>query len=90
MGKENAYVLQELQKYPPRKRPAFINILGLVWCYDPTWVMDLKLNLPPDYVLVGPGELARLYRESRRQRVADGPNKRLETKRQDTPSGKEN
>ena len=54
MGKENAYILQELQKYPPRKRPAFINILGLVWCYDPTWVMDLKQQIAAGLRAGGP------------------------------------
>ncbi|WP_165228006.1 GxGYxYP domain-containing protein [Aquisphaera insulae] len=78
MDGENAYILDELRRFPPSRRPAFLNVVGLCWRYNPTWIMDLKRKLPPDYVLVSPGELARLYRESTSIRAAGSQRARHE------------
>jgi hypothetical protein len=67
MERENAYILDELARFAPQRHPAFINVLGLCWRYNATWVDDLRKKLPPNYVLVRPGDLASLYREYRHE-----------------------
>jgi len=38
-------------------------------------IIDLKQKLPPNYVLVGPGELARLFREYNQRPAVQSPQK---------------
>jgi hypothetical protein len=64
MERENTRTLEEIQRLLPKHRPAFVSIVGTSWVYKPSWVADLQNKLPPDFVLVGPGDLARLFRES--------------------------
>jgi hypothetical protein len=71
MEKENSYVLDELARFAPKRRPAFVNILGLVWRYRASWIDDLRRKLPPNYILVRPCDLAALYREWRRRGPAE-------------------
>ena len=63
MKDENARMLENLKKIAPVKRPAFINLAGYCWGYKSTWFVDLMKSLPPDYVVVRPDDLVRLYRE---------------------------
>jgi hypothetical protein len=72
MEDENARMLENLKKIAPVKRPAFINIAGYCWGYRATWFMDLMKQLPADYVVVRPDELARLYRDYQKRQAASG------------------
>ncbi len=66
MELENAWLLGEIAANTPRERPGFMSTLAISWWYYPAWLKDLHDRLPTRYVPVGPGDLARLYLESRR------------------------
>jgi hypothetical protein len=66
MGPENAWLLDEIKKNAPAARPGFMSVQGASWFYYPAWFKDLQQKLPPDYVVVSPKDLARLYREATR------------------------
>ncbi len=65
MAEENAWLLGEIEANSPRpgSDPPFISALAISWLYYPAWLKDLESRLPERYVVVSPGELARLYRE---------------------------
>ena len=67
MAQENAWLLDEIKTDSPTARPGFMSVQAASWYYFPTWFKDLQEKLPPQYVLVSPGELARLYREHQSQ-----------------------
>jgi hypothetical protein len=52
------------------ERPGFMTAQAASWSYLPTWFKDLQEKLPPDYVIVSPNELARLYRGYRQPGAA--------------------
>ncbi len=62
MADENAWLLSEIEANAPASRPGFVSAMAISWIYRPSWLKDLHDRLPPDYVMVGPGDLARLYR----------------------------
>ena len=62
MAQENAWLVDEIKKNSPAKRPGFMTAQAASWLYYPAWFKDLQERLPPEYVIVSPGELARLYR----------------------------
>ena len=64
MAQENAWLVDEIQKNSPKQRPGFMTAQAASWFYFPAWFKDLQAKLPPEYVLVSPNELARLYREA--------------------------
>lgn len=63
MAKDNAWLVEEIRTNTPRTKPGFMSAMAISWYYYPTWFKDLESRLGPDYVLVSPPELARLYRE---------------------------
>ena len=65
MDKDNAWLLDEIRKNTPPSKPAFMSGMGISWYYYPTWFLDVQKQLGPDYVVVSPPDLARLYREAR-------------------------
>lgn len=71
MEDENTWLAAEILSHTPTVRPAFMTAMAVSWTYYPSWLKDLKSRLPSEYVLVSPGELARLYREHRRVRQRD-------------------
>jgi hypothetical protein len=64
MEKDNAWLLDEIRKNTPPARPGFMSAMAISWYYFPTWFKDLQEKLGPDYVVVSPADLARLYREA--------------------------
>jgi len=72
MARENSRTIEEIRRLTPAERPAFVSVVGTSWVYKPSWVKDLKEKLPPDYVLVSPADLARLFRESRKLKTGEG------------------
>jgi hypothetical protein len=66
METENAWLIGEIAANSPRGRPGFMSALAISWWYYPSWLRDLHAKLPPLYVPVSPGDLARLYVESLR------------------------
>ena len=73
MERENTRTLVELRRLVPEQRPAFTSIVGTSWVYRPSWVVDLKERLPPNFVMVKPGDLARLFRESLKEGTGKNP-----------------
>jgi hypothetical protein len=67
MAQENAWLVDEIEKNSPTQRPGFMAAQAASWFYFPAWFKDLQERLPPQYVLVSPSELARLYRQSQQQ-----------------------
>ena len=70
MNEENAWLVDEIKKNSPKARPGFMTAQGASWFYYPSWFKDLEEKLKPDYVVVSPGEQARLYRQFLQQGVA--------------------
>lgn len=66
METENRWLLGEIVANTPKDRPAFMSALAISWWYYPSWLEDLHARLPAEYTPVSPGDLARLYLESRR------------------------
>ncbi|MBM3494738.1 MAG: hypothetical protein FJX72_10560 [Armatimonadetes bacterium] len=64
MADENAWLLGEIAANAPTSRPGFMSAMAISWIYFPAWIADLKAKLPPQYVLVSPADLARLYRKA--------------------------
>jgi len=75
MDSENAWLVDEIKSHTPPTRPGFMSALAISWSYYPSWLKDLKDRLPPEYVVVSPGDLARLYRDSGGDRPTDAPRK---------------
>lgn len=69
MEKANAWLVGEIEAHTPPSRPAFVSAMAISWYYTPRWFADLRRRLPAEYVLVGPEELARLYRTWRSGRA---------------------
>jgi hypothetical protein len=67
MAEENAWLVDEIQQNSPTQRPGFMVAQAASWLYFPAWFKDLQEKLPREYVVVSPGELARLYRQHRQQ-----------------------
>jgi len=65
MATENAWLIDEIQKNSPTQRPGFMAVQAESWYYYPAWIRDLQEKLPKEYVIVSPGEMARLYREAK-------------------------
>ena len=64
MESENAWLLGEIKANTPSSRPGFMSAMAVSWSYYPAWLKDLQGKLPPEYVVVSPGEMARLMREA--------------------------
>jgi len=64
MEDENAWLLGEITGHAPAARPGFMSAMAVSWCYYPSWLKDMQDRLPPEYVAVSPGDLARLWREA--------------------------
>jgi hypothetical protein len=64
MEAENAWLVDEIKANSPKTRPGFMSTLAISWNYFPTWFKDLQMRLPPEYVIVSPAELTRLWREN--------------------------
>ncbi len=64
MADENAWLLGEIAANTPTSRPGFMSAMAISWIYFPSWLADLKAKLPERYVMVSPGDLARLWSEA--------------------------
>jgi hypothetical protein len=62
---ENSWLRDEIVKQTPSTRPAFMSGLAISWYYFPAWIKDLVGRLPPEYKVVSPSELSRLYLQSK-------------------------
>lgn len=58
----NAWLLHEIETHTPAQRPGFMSAMAISWYYTPSWLKDLQSKLPPQYVLVSPGDLSALFR----------------------------
>ncbi len=64
MESENAWLLGEITANAPSTRPGFMSAMAISWNYNASWLQNLEQKLPPNYRVVSPGDMARLYRES--------------------------
>jgi hypothetical protein len=65
MNEANEWLLGEIRCNTPAERPGFMSVMAISWYYYPSWFVDLKRRLPANYVLVGPADLADVYRQAR-------------------------
>ena len=67
MGEANNWLIHEIQAHTSLRRPGFISAMAISCYYTPAWFKDLQEKLPPEYILVGPEDLARLYKQQMRR-----------------------
>lgn len=65
---EVQWVLDDILANTPDTHPAFMSGMVISWNFYPSWIADLAGRLPARYQVVTVPEMARLYRESRRNR----------------------
>jgi len=68
----NAWLLGEIKANTPAALPAFMSAMAISWYYYPSWLFDLKQKLPSNYVVVSPGDLARLFKQHQARLRATG------------------
>lgn len=71
MESENTWLVGEILANAPRSTPAFMSAMAVSWTYYPSWIVDLKSRLPAHFVMVSPGDMARLYRRHAGSRTRD-------------------
>jgi hypothetical protein len=56
-------VVEEIRRFTPKARPAFLHLFALNWFVDLPLLQQIAEGLGPEYVLVRPDHLAELYRQ---------------------------
>lgn len=56
-------VVEEIRRFTPRTRPAFLHLFALNWFVDLPLLQQIVENLGPEYQVVRPDHLAELYRQ---------------------------
>lgn len=70
-----AWVVDEIKANSPATRPGFMTAMAISWYFYPSWIKDIAEQLPDEYVVVNPYQLAKLYKDHNK-RLAENTEKK--------------